>query len=539
MSNDPLIWELILQVVLISLNAVFACAEIAVITMNDAKLAKLAAEGDKRAIKLARLTSQPARFLATIQVAITLSGFLGSAFAADNFAKRITAAITASGTTIPAATINTISVLLITLILTFFTLVFGELVPKRVAMKNAEKLALGMAGMINTVAKIFAPLVWLLTVSTNGILRLLGVDPNAEDEEVTEEEIRMMVDVGSEKGTIEPNEKEMIHNVFEFDNVSAEDILTHRTQVDILWLDESDEDWAETIHTTRHSFYPICRDSSDDVVGILDAKTYFRLNDHARDTVMDQAVQPPRFVPESIKADDLFLDMKRSRNHFAVVMDEYGGMCGIVTMNDLIEVIVGDIDEQEDGEEQIITTVSEGVWRTHGSVPLEDISEAIGCPLPTDEYDTLNGLVFSVLNEIPEDGTVFAVDADCLHIEVQEMKNHGIERAEISILPQETSAAEPCIAGVREGKIVNRHAYRMHKFFSPTYPIQKPDSYDRTGLCFAIFFLLLCRSVLREITATAPASDSRIAPFLPPVETGCARGLGFVPDAKHGSRHPR
>jgi len=148
-------------------------------------------------------------------------------------------------------------------------------------------------------------------------------------------------------------------------------------------------------------------------------------------------------VPESIKADDLFLDMKRSRNHFAVVMDEYGGMCGIVTMNDLIEVIVGDIDEQEDGEEQIITTVSEGVWRTHGSVPLEDISEAIGCPLPTDEYDTLNGLVFSVLNEIPEDGTVFAVDADCLHIEVQEMKNHGIERAEISILPQETSAAEP------------------------------------------------------------------------------------------------
>ncbi len=442
MGNDPLFWELILQVVLISLNAVFACAEIAVITMNDAKLAKLASEGDKRAIKLARLTSQPARFLATIQVAITLSGFLGSAFAADNFAKRITAAITASGTTIPIATINTISVLLITLILTFFTLVFGELVPKRVAMKNAEKLALGMAGMINGVAKVFAPLVWLLTVSTNGILRLLGIDPNAEDEEVTEEEIRMMVDVGSEKGTIEPNEKEMIHNVFEFDNVSAEDILTHRTQVDILWLDESDEDWAETIHMTRHSFYPICRDSSDDVVGILDAKTYFRLNDRARDTVMDQAVQPPRFVPESIKADDLFLDMKRSRNHFAVVMDEYGGMCGIVTMNDLIEVIVGDIDEQEDGEEQIITTVSEGVWRTHGSVPLEDISEAIGCPLPTDEYDTLNGLVFSVLNEIPEDGTVFAVDADCLHIEVQEMKNHGIERAEISIIPQETSTTE-------------------------------------------------------------------------------------------------
>jgi len=443
MKNDPIFWELILQAVLIALNAVFACAEIAVITMNDAKLAKLAAEGDKRAIKLARLTSQPARFLATIQVAITLSGFLGSAFAADNFAKRITAAVSASWPTAPLSTINTVSVLLITLILTFFTLVFGELVPKRVAMKNAEKLALGMAGMINGVAKVFAPLVWLLTISTNGILRLLGIDPNAEDEEVTEEEIRMMVDVGSEKGTIEAQEKEMIHNVFEFDNVSAEDILTHRTQVDILWLDESDEDWAETIHNTRHSFYPICRDSSDDVVGILDAKTYFRLNDRSRDNVMEHAVQPARFVPETIKADDLFLDMKRSRNHFAVVMDEYGGMCGIVTLSDLIEVIVGDIDEQEDDGLPAISLVREGVWETEGFATLEEISEATGCPLPTDEFDTLNGLVFSVLNEIPEDGTVFEVDVSGLHVIVLEMKNHGIERAEISIPPKEDCEPEP------------------------------------------------------------------------------------------------
>ncbi len=446
MNNDPIFWQLILQAILIALNAVFACAEIAVITMNDAKLAKLASEGDKRAIKLARLTSQPARFLATIQVAITLSGFLGSAFAADNFAKRITAAVTLSWPTAPLSTINTVSVLLITLILTFFTLVFGELVPKRVAMKNAEKLALGMAGLINGVAKIFAPLVWLLTVSTNGILRLLGIDPNAEDEEVTEEEIRMMVDVGSEKGTIEAQEKEMIHNVFEFDNVSAEDILTHRTQVDILWLDESDEDWAQTIHGTRHSFYPICRDSSDDVVGILDAKTYFRLSDRSRESVMEHAVQPARFVPETIKADDLFLDMKRSRNHFAVVMDEYGGMCGIVTLSDLIEVIVGDIDEQEDDGLPAISLVREGVWETEGFATLEEIEEATGCSLPTEEFDTLNGLVFSVLNEIPEDGTVFEVDVAGLHVIVLEMKNHGIERAELSILPKEACDPEPAKA---------------------------------------------------------------------------------------------
>lgn len=442
MNNDPLIWQLTLQAVLIAFNAVFACAEIAVITMNDTKLAKLASEGDKRAIKLARLTNQPARFLATIQVAITLSGFLGSAFAADNFAERISGTLAKSISVVPAATLNTISVVTITLVLTLFTLVFGELVPKRVAMKNAEKLALGMAGMITAVSKIFAPLVWLLTAATNGILRLFGIDPNAEDDNVTEEEIRMMVDVGTEKGTIEAAEKQMIHNVFEFDNVSAADILTHRTQVDILWLDESDEEWINTIHGTRHSFYPVCRESSDDVIGILDAKTYFRLHDRSRENTMAQAVSPARFVPDTIKADDLFLAMKRSKNYFAIVLDEYGGMCGIITLSDLIEVIVGDIYEDEDNGTQEIELLEEGIWQMQGSTDLKEISEALGCALPVDEFDTLNGLVFSVLDEIPEDGVSLVVDVAGLHVQVEEMKNHCIERALVTILPVEPAAQE-------------------------------------------------------------------------------------------------
>ncbi|MDO4572617.1 MAG: DUF21 domain-containing protein, partial [Clostridia bacterium] len=200
---DSIWFPLLLQVFLIALNAVFACAEIAVITLNDIKLSRLAASGDRRAQRLARLTSQPARFLATIQVAITLSGFLGSAFAADNFSDRIVDAFVRAGSQIPPGTLNTITVIIITLILSYFTLVFGELVPKRVAMKNAESLALGMSGLIAFISRAFAPLVWLLTISTNCILRLLGIDPNAEDEEATEENIRMMVDVGSEKGTID------------------------------------------------------------------------------------------------------------------------------------------------------------------------------------------------------------------------------------------------------------------------------------------------------------------------------------------------
>lgn len=431
MSEDPLIWQLMLQFVLILCNAVFACAEIAVITMNDVRLTRMASEGDKRAVRLAKLTSKPARFLATIQVAITLSGFLGSAFAADNFAARITKGLVEAGTRIPVQTLNTLSVIVITLLLSYLTLVLGELVPKRIAMKNAEKLALRISGFIGFISKVFAPLVWLLTVSTNGVLRLLGIDPNEEPEEVTEEEIRMMVDVGSEKGTIEESEKEMIQNVFEFDDVSADEILTHRRYVDLLWSDESDAEWAKIIHDTRHSFYPILGENGDDVIGILDAKTYFRLDDRSRAAVMEEAVQPPYFVPESIKADDLFREMKRMRRHFMIVMDEYGGMCGIITMNDLIEEIMGDISEEPEDEADAIIPTDDGGWIMPGGVPLDVITDELGMELPNDEFETLNGLIFDALGAIPEDGLTYELTAHGLEIRVLEVRNRLVEKAEV------------------------------------------------------------------------------------------------------------
>lgn len=292
MEEDSILWKVILQFILIMLNAIFACAEIAIISMNDNKLAKLAAEGDKRAIRLATLTQQPARFLATIQVAITLSGFLGSAFAADNFSDKLVDFLVSLGVKINVATLNSISVVVITLILSYFTLVFGELVPKRIAMKKAESLALGMSSLISFISKLFAPIVWLLTASTNGLLRLLGIDPNEEDEEVTEEEIRMMVDAGSEKGTIDFVEKEMIQNIFEFDDLTIGEICTHRTEVSLLWTDETVEQWESTIHQSRHSLYPVCNESVDDIVGVLNAKDYFRLENKTYDSIMETAVRP-------------------------------------------------------------------------------------------------------------------------------------------------------------------------------------------------------------------------------------------------------
>lgn len=431
MNDDSIMWPIILQVILIMLNAVFACAEIAVISMNDNKLAKMASKGDKRAIRLARLTSQPARFLATIQVAITLSGFLGSAFAADNFSDKLVDILVGLGVKIPESTMDTISVILITLILSYFTLVFGELVPKRIAMKKAEPLALGMSALITFISKVFAPIVWLLTVSTNALLRLFGIDPNANDDEVTEEEIRMMVDVGSEKGTIDLEEKTMIQRVFEFDDISVGEIVTHRTEVVILWADESLEQWEETLHESRHSLYPVCCESIDNIIGILNTKDFFRLEETSMENILACAVRPAYFVPETVKADVLFRNMKNSRNHFAVVLDEYGGMVGIVTINDLLEQLVGDFmdDDTLPAASPDIERIDENTWRIKGTTSLREISEQLNIPLRNDKYDTLSGLVFDIYGSIPQDGDEFNVETEGLIIKVISIKEHRVEQA--------------------------------------------------------------------------------------------------------------
>lgn len=438
--NNSILFMLLLQAVLIALNAVFACAEIAVISINDSKLAKLAAGGDKRAVRLARLTSQPARFLATIQVAITLSGFLGSAFAAENFSDRLVAWVLSLGVKVPAATLDAISVILITLVLSYFTLIFGELVPKRVAMRKAEALALGMSALITGISKLFAPIVWVLTASTNAILRLLGIDPNADDDAVSEEEIRMMVDVGSEKGAIDHEEKEFIQNVFEFDDLTAGDIATHRTELSMLWMEESMQAWKTTIHNSRHNLYPVCEGTADNVVGILNAKDYFRLEDKSREAVLEAAVKPAYFVPDCVKADVLFRNMKHSHTTLAVVLDEYGGMTGIVTINDLVEQLVGDLgdDEPAGNEAPLIEALDSRTWKIRGDAQLDAVSKALGVEIPSDEYDTFNGLVFGALGAIPQDGSTVELETAGLSIRVTEIRSHHVESALVCL-----GSAEP------------------------------------------------------------------------------------------------
>lgn len=433
---------LLIQLVLLMLNAIFACAEIAMLSANETRMHKLAEEGNKRAKRLCKLTDQPEHFLAAIQVAITLSGLLGSAFAAENFSDPLVDWLIGLGVNIPRSTLNTIAVIFITLILSYVTLIFGELVPKRVAMKKADALSLRISGIVGGISTVFAPVVWLLSVSTNLVLRLFGIDPNEEEEKVGEEEIRMMVDAGSEKGTIDRDEQEFIQNVFEFDDLTAGEIATHRTDVVILWMEDSDKEWEETIHNSRYTLYPICDDSPDNVVGILNAKDYFRQTDKSRRNILATSVKPAYFVPETIKADVLFRNMRNNRYTLSVVLDEYGGMVGIVTLNDLLERLVGDLSgdpEHQDENEPAIERLDERTWYLKGNVMLRDMEEEVGVEFDDDEeFDTLTGFVFDRLGIVPNDGNQsIEIQVNDCAIHVKRIEDHQIVESTIRKLEEE------------------------------------------------------------------------------------------------------
>lgn len=420
---------IVLQIVLICLNAVFAAAEIAVVSTNRAKLEKMAEDGNRKAKKLFSLTKNTSKFLSTIQVAITLAGLLGSAYAAGSFAEPIVGWLTGLGVTIPADTLHAICVFLITLILSYFSIVFGELIPKRLAIKNPEKMALSMAGILQFVSAFFAPFVWVLTQSTNGLLRLLHINPDEQEESVTEEEIRMMLDTGSEKGTIDKIENEMIQNVFEFDDISISEIGTHRRDVAVLYREDSIEEWRKTIDEKRHSYYPICGEDADDVIGVLNTKNFFRAEASTPEQAIREATEKPYFVPENMKAAVLLQNMKETRNYFAVVIDEYGGMSGIVTIHDLLELLVGVLADKEEPYIEDIQPLGENEWRIAGDASLEEVGEALGLTFDTEECDTFGGYILGLLGEVPDDGSVFDMETEALQIHVNGVDDHRIESA--------------------------------------------------------------------------------------------------------------
>ena len=431
---QTIVFQLLVQVILILINAFFAATEIAVISLNANKLRKLEEEGDKLAPKLLHMVEDSSGFLSTIQIAITLSGFLGAAFAGDAFAEYLTAWLLSLGVGIPASVLDTISLVVVTIILSYFTLVFGELVPKRIAMQKSMEMARLSCRVVSAIATIAKPVVKLLSLSTNGVLRLLRMKTDVEEEQVTEDEIRMMIDLGNESGSINEDEKELLHNVFDFSDQTVSDVMTHAADVESISVDATREEVLDTIRSTGLSRFPVYGEDESDILGVLNTRDF--LVDWVSDgtkSVRD-LMRPAYLVPESLSADDLLRDMQIKKIHLAVVLDEYGELAGVITVEDLLEEIVGNIyDEFDPQEDQEIVQLEDNLWRIAGSADLEDVGEALGMEFPEDEeYDTLGGLVFDQLSVIPEDGAQFDVDACGLHIHVEDFSDRRVDWALVS-----------------------------------------------------------------------------------------------------------
>lgn len=433
-----MIFALLLQIILICVNAVFAGAEIAVVSMNGATLQARAEEGNRKAKVLMRLVENPSRFLATIQVAITLAGYLGSAYATDSFADPLVDLLHSWNVPISEGTLRSFCPLVITLIMSFFSIVFGELVPKRIAMQNKEKVSYALSGTLSFISKAFAPLVWLLTNSTNLVLRLCRIDPE-EEEEVTEEEIRMMVSQSLSQGQIEQDENAMIQNIFDFNDVTLDEICTHRKDVTGLNLEDDLDVWDEKINQTSYDCYPVYKESQDQIIGVLDAKKYLRMADRTKEEVLKKTVLKPLFVLEGMKADHLLLKMKQTKTTFAIVLDEYGGFVGVVTLKDLLVLLVEDLEEEgQSNESEGIVLLEDHTWRIQGDAMVEDVNKILGLQLSDEEYDTFSGYVLDSLGgTLPDSNACFDIKTEDMLIKARMGNDHRVEEAIVQILEKE------------------------------------------------------------------------------------------------------
>ena len=370
-----IIKQLLLQFILILVNALFAATEIAMVSVNEKKVRAQAESGDKKAGKLLRVIENPTGFLSAIQVCITLAGFLGSAFAADNFAERLTRfAVERFSLAAHAELIDTVSVILITLILSYFTLVLGELVPKRIAMKYKDKLARAMCSVLSFLAKVLAPVIWFLTLSTNAVLRLFGIKPNEKEESVSEEDIVIMLDAGADEGTLKQDDIEYIKNVFKLEHRSAADVMTLRSAMVAVSRDASEEELLALIESEGYSRIPVYEKDIDHIVGILHAKTYLLL--HAREGFcIEDAIHEVDFVPETVSLDVLFKSMQQDRKHMVIVVNEYGMTLGVVTMEDIIEELVGEIWDEHDEVTTAIVAEAENTYRVRSDLSLDEFFE--------------------------------------------------------------------------------------------------------------------------------------------------------------------
>lgn len=420
-----MISQIVVLVILIFLNAFFAATEIAFISLNDAKINKQAKEGDKKAKQISKMLKNPSKFLATIQIGITLAGFLSSAFASDAFADRL-APILQNWFPIGLDMWKGISIIIITMILSYFTLVFGELVPKRIAMKNHEKLAYATIGVIRFISIVTAPFVRLLTFSTNVISKLFGVKEN-EEEVVTEEEIRMMVDVGEEKGTIEEEEKELINNIFEFNDKTVAEAMIHRTDVFAIDVSMDINEMLDSIDEYKYSRIPVYSETIDEIVGVLYLKDLFKYVKDRKKVNIKDIMREAYFVSEHKLINELFRELQKNKKQMAIVIDEYGGTAGVITMEDILEELVGNIFDEYDEVESEYEKIDENTFLINGSVSISDLRKILDIQVEDGDYDTLSGYLTEKLGRIPEDEEKPVIETEEATYKIEEYEDKRIK----------------------------------------------------------------------------------------------------------------
>ena len=422
--------QIIVLVILVLFNAYFAATEIAFISLNDAKIEKEAKEGNKKAKNILKMLKSPSKFLATIQIGITLAGFLSSAFASDAFADKLAPILNSWLPVLSLEAWRGISIILITIILSFFTLVFGEIVTKRLAMKYYEKISYATIGVIRGISIVTAPFVKLLTFSTNMISKIFGVG-EAEEEVVTEEEIKMMIDEGEEKGTIERGEKQLLNNVFEFNDIIVSEVMTPRTEMYAIDINSDINDTLDEIDEFKYSRIPVYEDNIDDIKGILFVKDILKpLKDNKRVDIK-KLIREPYFIPESKDIDELFKEMQQNKVQIAIAIDEYGGTAGLITMEDIIEELVGNIFDEYDEEEVDYKKIDENTYILSGTITSYELKKIFNIELPEGDYETLSGYLIDKLGRIPDEDEHPVIEDENLTYKVEEIDDKRIKYVKV------------------------------------------------------------------------------------------------------------
>ena len=423
-------FQILALIILVLFNAYFAASEMAYISLNDNKIAKDAKNGNKKAKKIKKMLNNPSKFLSTIQIGITLAGFLSSAFAADTFASKLAPIL---NDWLPSLGINfwqTFSIIIITIILSFFTLIFGELVPKRLAMKYSEKIAYSTISFISFISVIASPFVKLLSSVTNFISKLFGVSEN-EEKIVTEEEIRMMIDEGQQKGAIEKAEKDLINNVFQLNDITASEIMTHRTEIFAIEVNDNLYELLDKIDEYKYSRIPVYEKTIDEIVGILFLKDILKAMSKGTKIEIKQIMRKAYFVPESIPIDELFKDMQTNKQQLAIVIDEYGGTSGLVTMEDILEELVGNIFDEYDDEELEYKQIDENTYLVEGNMPLYELKRLLATNFKDGDYDTISGYIIDKLGKIPAQGEKISVEDNKFIYNIEEVEDNKIKWVKI------------------------------------------------------------------------------------------------------------